>query len=261
METLRLHGPLDVASQSIMNGWFTIVAALIAECFAGATVAAQPPDLPLSETTLGAVAEVREAVPRRFQSIADPLLDPLAKPELGLSEEWQPRCGQDDLTGETTSCWLDSPDYMPVGWEPDSSCHTRRAVSVGECALATFSDAIRISQSLTIYCDGRVRTEPLFTTSRFMVGNEVVRHDVRALGEIADDLQAIDDPETRRRLAEELDAAQTLFTSADGSWASKGTFAFEGTPFDETDKLVFRFVPDSSAIQEFLSGQYCAAEQ
>ena len=191
-----------------MNGWFPIAAALLAECLTGATVLAQPPDLPLSKTALGAVAEVRQAMPGRLESIVAPLFDALVEPELGLSEEWRTHCGKDELTGETTSCFLHSPDYMPVSWEPDSSCRRRQAASAGECAMATYGAATLGSQQLSVYCDGRVRTEMLFTASRFMVGDEVVARHVRTVSDVADAIRDTDDAEDARRLSEELEAAQ-----------------------------------------------------
>lgn len=243
-----------------MKVWFLIAATSLAESLAGATVTAQPPDLPLSKTARGAVAEVRQAIPRHLESIAAPLLDALAEPELGLSQEWRTHCRKDELTGETTTCRLNSPDYMPVSWEPDSSCRRQEAVSVGECAAATYGDATLGSQRLYVYCDGRVRTEALFTASRFMVGDEVVTRDVRAVSDVADAIEETDDANARAVLLDELEATQTLFTSPDGSWATKGTFAVEGTRFDETRKDVFRFVPDSAAIREFLTGPHCATK-
>lgn len=225
-------------------------------------VAAQLPDLPLSKTALEAIAEVRQLIPRRLESIAAPLLDGLVENgALGLSEKWRTRCGKDELTGETLSCWLDSPDYVPAGWGADSSCHRRQATSIHECALATFRDATLGSQQLSVHCDGRVQTEMMFTVSRFMIGDEVVARDVRTFSDISDAILESGDTEDARRLSEELDATQTLFTSADGSWASKGVFAFEGVRFNESRKDVYRFVPDSRAIQEFLAGPHCAAEQ
>lgn len=194
-----LGPPLDVALRSTMNASFPIIAALMAECLAGATVIAQPSDLPLSKTSLEAGVEMRQAIPRRFESLASPVLQGLEEQELGF---WHIHCGKDELTGETTSCFLYSPAYMPVGWKLDSSCtRGRQLESAAVCATTTLGDTTLRSQRLTVFCDGQVNTGPLFTASRFMVGDEVVTRAVRNVAEIQRDIEATRDTDDARALA------------------------------------------------------------
>ncbi len=218
-------------------GALTVIACLLA----GPTSAVQPSDLPRSKTAYGAAVEM-------LTELFHPV--PVAPYMLDLVEEatpqdWHVTCSQDDLTGETEACWLTSPYYLPVGWTPSASdCWSSLLDVTGLVApesearlLATCITTFGLETSyVSVWCSGRVRVAPLFTVSRFMVGDEVV-------------------------VVEGEDTTRALFTSSDGSWTDKGAFAFEATKSGEIMEQIFRFVPDSSAVQEFLAGTECLAQQ
>ena len=212
---------------------------------------AQPTDLPLSKTVYAAAVEMLS------ESLRRPGDNPYSVPELSppmltsldrlAAREWHVTCSRDDLTGKTESCWLQSPDYLPADWTLKSTdCWSalqglrRTGLSDGElfaellssCTTGLVLDAFHVS----VWCGGRVTPHPLFTVSRFMVGDDVI---------------TLDGEETM----------PTLFTSPDGSWASKETFGIEATKSRELVKQVFRFVPDGSAVREFLAGPECSDQE
>lgn len=244
MDVVRLIGPFwtrgwrpavmaptiePVVARSQFVGVLTVVACLLV----GPAFAAQSSELPLSKTAYAAAVEM---MTERLHPI------PLGEHLLSLVEEstpqeWHVTCSRDDLTGETESCWLTSPYYLPVGWTRSASRCWSSVFSVGGRAspetesrlLAACLVGFRLATGyVNVWCGGTVSGAPLYEVSRFMVGDEVVAIEGEGV-------------------------AGTLFTSPDGSWADKGTFAFEATKSGEIREQIFRFVPDSAAVQEFLA--------
>ena len=180
--------------------------------------------LPMSPS----VAEsYREALARDTYAIRFLRTLPVVREHLDtFSTSWEVVCDVDRLTGESSDCRLESPDYMPAGWE--FSVHCRRG---SDCFRDWGLKTISLSLRLSVHCNGAIKKPKLLPlVMRFIVGDEVI---------------------------EVPESPEVLFRSPDGSWADK-MLAFE----EVGQEHVWRFDPDTAAVREFLTGPHCAgAEQ
>jgi len=201
---------------SALTSWQAALLALTA-----ASVSAQ--SLPMSEPSFAAFMDAADRSPRFPRGLRGS--EVVRRYAATLPSAWTVVCDTDKLTGESSNCRLESPMYMPAGWE-FADCGNG-----SDCFRAWGGDVIRLGLQISVHCDGTVKKPKLLPlTMRFMVGEEVIA--------------APESPEV-------------LFRSPDGSWADN-VLALEQVGREH----VWRFKPDAAAVREFMSGPHCSgAEQ
>jgi len=189
---------------------------------AATTAQAQAPDLPLSRSAHFGMEEwILQQLPAGSSRREMKESPALRRVVDTFPLEWRTTCPADRLTGEKTECWLRSPDYLPVGWD------------------ASLENPVGWNAGVSVFCDGAVHGPVLVSVIRYMVGNEVVTVD--------------------RPRPDDL-GTTLLFTSADGSWADHGDFAFEAKHPDHLLPRVWRFRTNREAVRGFLDGPLCDSD-